>query len=138
MGDPKTSNLAANDPRSKHEQLKDPPRRIRLENHKNPRTQNHKSAEKVMKTISVSVDDETHRLARIRAAQTETTVSAMMRDLLITLLQHPSEPKPAETKLEMRARLLDEVLERFRREGIGVDTGKIMTREELYDRNAAR
>ena len=42
-----------------------------------------------MKTISVSVDDETHRLARIRAAQTGTTVSAMMRDLLTALLQRP-------------------------------------------------
>ena len=29
-----------------------------------------------MKTISVSVDDETHRLARIRAAHTGTTMSA--------------------------------------------------------------
>ena len=91
-----------------------------------------------MKTISVSVEDETHRLARIRAAQTGTTVSAMMRDLLIALLQHPAEPKPAETEPEMRARLLDEVLERFRREGIGVDTSKVLTREEMYDRNAAR
>ena len=46
-----------------------------------------------MKTISVSVDDETHRLARIRAAQTGTTVSAMMRDLLTVLLQRPVEPE---------------------------------------------
>ena len=34
--------------------------------------------------------------------------------------------------------LLDEVLGRFRREGIGVDTSQILTREEIYDRNAAR
>ena len=26
----------------------------------------------------------------------------------------------------------------FRREGIGVDTSQILTREEIYDRNAAR
>ena len=91
-----------------------------------------------MKTISVSVEDETHRLARIRAAQTGTTVSAMMRDLLIALLQHPAKPEPAETEPQRRARLLDEVLERFRREGIGVDTGRILTREEMYDRDAAR
>ena len=68
-----------------------------------------------MKTISVSVDDETHRLARIRAAQTGTTVSAMMRDLLTALLQRPVEAEPAETEPQRRARLLDEVLGRFRR-----------------------
>ena len=91
-----------------------------------------------MKTISVSVDDETHRLARIRAAETGTTVSAMMRDLLTVLLQRPAEPEPGETEPERRARLLDEVLVRFRGEGIGVDTSRILTREEMYGRNAAR
>ena len=49
------------------------------------RTQDNKLAGKAMKTISVSVDDETHRLARIRAAQTGTTVSAMMRGLPLGL-----------------------------------------------------
>ena len=81
---------------------------------------------------------ETHRLARIRAAQTGITVSAMMRDLLTALLQRPVEAEPAETEPQRRARLLDEVLGRFRREGIGVDTSQILTREEMYDRNAAR
>ena len=91
-----------------------------------------------MKTISVSVDDETHRQARIRAAQTGTTVSAMMRDLLTELLQQPVGLESVETEPQKRARLLDEVLERFEREGIGVDTSKILTRDEMYDRNAAR
>ena len=91
-----------------------------------------------MKTISVSVDDETHRLARIRAAETGTSVSAMMRDMLLETLKRPAEQGPAETEPERRARLLNEVLDRFRREGIGVDTSQLLTREELYDRNAAR
>ena len=85
-----------------------------------------------MKTISVSVEDETHRLARIRAAETGTTVSAMMRDLLVEMLRQPAEPAPAETEPEKRARRLDEVLEKFNREGVGVDTGTILTREEMY------
>ena len=91
-----------------------------------------------MKTISVSVDDETHRLARIRAAETSTTVSAMMRDMLLEMLKRPGEPGSAETEPETRARLLGEVLDRFKKEGIGVDTSQLLTREELYDRNAAR
>ena len=90
-----------------------------------------------MKTISVPVDDETHSLARIRAAQTGTAVSAMMRDLLTALPQNPAGPDPAGTGPQRRARLLDEVLEMFEREGIGVDASKILTREEMYGRNAA-
>ena len=93
--------------------------------------------ERGTKTISVSVDDETHRLARIRAAKTGTTVSAIMREMLLETLKRPAEPGQVETELERRARLLDEVLERFRREGIGVDTSQLPTREELDDRNAA-
>ena len=79
-----------------------------------------------------------HRLARIRAAETGTTVSAMMRDMLLETLKRPAEPGPAETEPERRSRLLNEVLEKFRKEGIGVDTNQLLTREELYDRNAAR
>ena len=45
-------------------------------------TQRNKLVEPAVKTISVSVDDGTHRLARVRAAETGTTVSAMMRDML--------------------------------------------------------
>lgn len=91
-----------------------------------------------MKTISVSVDEDTHRLARIRAAETGTTVSAMMRDMLLETLKRPAEPGSVETEPETRGRLLGEVLDRFKREGIGVDTSQLLTREELYDRNAAR
>lgn len=91
-----------------------------------------------MKTISVSVDDGIHRLARVRAAETGTTVSAMMRDMLHELLKAPATTAPAETEPERRARLLAEVIEGFRKEGIGVDTSQLLTREELYDRNAAR
>ena len=90
-----------------------------------------------MKTISVSVDEETHRLARVRAVETGTTVSAMMRGLLTALLQHPAGSEQAQPEHENHARLLDEVLERFEREGTGMDASRILTREEMYDRNAA-
>ena len=88
-----------------------------------------------MKTISVSVDDETHRLARIRAAETGTTVSAMMRDLLTALLQ---SPPLTETEPEWRRRRLAEVLARFEAEGIGLNASERLTREEIYDRHASR
>ena len=38
-----------------------------------------------MKNITVSVDEETHRMARIRAAQLDTSVSALVRDYLRAL-----------------------------------------------------
>ena len=38
-----------------------------------------------MKNITVSVDEETHRMARIRAAQLDTSVSALVRNYLRTL-----------------------------------------------------
>ena len=91
-----------------------------------------------MKTISVSVDEETHRLARIRAAETGTTVSAMMRRMLTDLLQRSPYSDESETEPQKRARLLDEVLRRFEREGIGIDTRSLLTREEMYYKNAAR
>ena len=91
-----------------------------------------------MKTISVTVDDETHRQARIRAAETGTTVSAMMRELLTALLESPPDDVQVETEHQRRVRMLDEVLARFKREGVGIDTSQILTREEIYDRHAAR
>ena len=90
-----------------------------------------------MKTISVSVENETHRRARIKAAETGTTVSAMMRSLLVEFLQRPTA-EPAETESRKRARMLDEVLEEFRSNGVGVDTGSTLSREEMYERNAPR
>ena len=91
-----------------------------------------------MKTISVTVDDDTHRLARIRAAETGTTVSAMMRELLTELLNRPPEPAPVETEPERRRRRLAEIMDEFQRKGIGLDASQRLSREEVYDRNAAR
>ena len=39
-----------------------------------------------MRNITVSVDEETHRLARIRAAEMDTSVSALVRDFLKNLV----------------------------------------------------
>ena len=61
----------------------------------------------------------------------------MMRNLLIGVLQRPVA-EHAETEHQKRARLLDEVLEGFRSNGVGVDTGSILRREEMYDGNAPR
>ena len=43
-----------------------------------------------MRNITVSVDEETHRMARIRAAELDTSVSALVRDYLRALGQEDS------------------------------------------------
>ena len=91
-----------------------------------------------MKTISVTVDDETHRLARIRAAETGTTVSAMIRDMLTALLQSSPGDVQVETEPERRRRRLAEIMDEFQKKGIGLDSSQRLSREEVYDRDAAR
>lgn len=89
-----------------------------------------------MKTISISVDEETYERARVKAAENETTVEEMVKGLLAGHLQPPAERD--DTEPERRAKYLDEILARFEREGIGIDTSQMPSREELYDRNAPR
>ncbi len=133
-----------------------------------------------MKNITVSVDEETHRMARIRAAQLDTSVSALVRDYLRALgaddspgdetsagdgqpgdatsdaaVQRHVERLYAEARaraeeltgrpvrnnqelLEVRRRLLAEVVADFDARGVGLDMSENLSREELYDRDRAR
>ena len=80
-----------------------------------------------MKNITVSVDDETYRLARIKAAENGTSVSAMVRAYLTHMTQSPT-PR----------RTLGEIVESVRARGGGLHSSDNLAREELYDRNALR
>ncbi|MEH0199196.1 hypothetical protein V7S57_26000 [Caulobacter sp. CCNWLY153] len=44
-----------------------------------------------MKNITVSIDEETYRRARIKAAEQDTSVSAMVRKFLVEVAQDESE-----------------------------------------------
>ena len=87
-----------------------------------------------MKNITVSVDEETHRLARIRAAELDTSVSALVRELLVELVQG----RNPETRFERLLRLQDETLEAIRARGGGLRMSDNLPRDELYDRDALR
>lgn len=96
-----------------------------------------------MRNITVSIDEETHRLARIRAAELDTSVSALVRDYLKRLAAEPdgtgeASAESVETIYQRRCRLLREVLVDFDRQGIGLRTSDKLPREALYDRKAAR
>ncbi len=89
-----------------------------------------------MKNITVSVDEETHRLARIRAAELDTSVSALVRQFLRSLagsspvVSISTVPNREGAVAELRPRDLDEVLADFDARGVGVS--ERLTREELY------
>ena len=87
-----------------------------------------------MKNITVSVDEDTHRLARIRAAELDTSVSALVRGYLRSLAGSGGETRVAteiETPLARRRRRLREVFADFDARSVGVS--ERLTREELYD-----
>ncbi len=96
-----------------------------------------------MKNITVSIDEETHRHARIRAAELGTSVSALVRGYLRELVAEPvdvtrTRVKDSETELQRRRRLLKEVIEDITARGGGLLMEENLSREELYDRNALR
>ena len=95
-----------------------------------------------MKNITVSIDEHTHRQARIRATELGTSVSALVRNFLNRLVAKPLEEKvteeESETPLERRRRLLREVFADFDARGIGIRMSENISRDELYDRDALR
>ena len=94
-----------------------------------------------MRNITVSVDDETYRRSRVRAAELDTSVSALVRDFLQRLGRAggAGEHVPqAETERERRQRLLNEVFEDICATRGGFKAADNVSREALYDRDAIR
>jgi plasmid stability protein len=76
-----------------------------------------------MKNITVSVDDETHRRARIKAAEQETSVSALVKQFLTAL----AEGGNATTHLAREEKALRERIRNF-------SAADRLSRAELHDR----
>ena len=76
-----------------------------------------------MKNITVSVDDDTYRVARIKAAERETSVSALVKGFLTSLATEGSDfERLAREELALRERV-----RRFR-------AGGRLSRDDLHDR----
>jgi predicted transcriptional regulator len=76
-----------------------------------------------MKNITVSLDDETYRRARMIAAQRDTSVSAMVKRFLLELASGETEfERLKREEREIRAKITD-----FR-------ASENVPRDELYDR----
>lgn len=82
-----------------------------------------------MKNITVSIDEETYRKARVTAAERGTSVSAMVREYLRGLTK---------TGLSPSKRTLREIVADIHARGGGIDPAENLSREELYDRDALR
>ena len=96
-----------------------------------------------MRNITVSVDDSTYRRSRIRAAELDTSVSALVRRFLERLVRDPVEwtgdqELEVETERDRRRRLLKEVFEDICATRSGFKAADNIPREALYDRNAIR
>ncbi len=76
-----------------------------------------------MKNITVSVDDDTYRRARIKAAERDTSVSALVKLYLTELAAEASDPERLlQQERELRARVKN------------FSASDRLPRDELYDR----
>jgi plasmid stability protein len=80
-----------------------------------------------VKNITVSLDDEIYRRARVKAAERDTSVSALVKDYLVALSRE-------ETEFERLKRLQDEVLSSI----LSFRAGDRLSREAAHDRRALR
>jgi plasmid stability protein len=85
-----------------------------------------------MKNITVSIEDETYRLARVRAAEAGTSVSALVRAYLVALVQG-QVPKAEFDRLRW---LQDETLEAIRPRGGSLRAADNLPRDALHERHA--
>lgn len=76
-----------------------------------------------MKNITVTLDDETYRRARIKAAEMDTSVSALVKKYLARLGSEESE-------FERLQRLEEETRAKIK----GFDPTDRLSREQLYER----
>ena len=87
-----------------------------------------------MKNITVSVDDETYRLARIKAAEAGTSVSALVRDYLVILTDTDD---PVERHQRMN-KLREDIIAAYFARGGGLRMSDNLPRDALHDRDAFR
>ena len=80
-----------------------------------------------MKNLTVSLPDDIYRRARIKAAERDTSVSALVRELLTDFTDEESE-------FDRRKKLQDEVIASIR----SFRAGNRISREEIHDRAAVR
>lgn len=87
-----------------------------------------------MKNITISVDDELYRLARIRAAERSTSISAMFKSFLMRL----TESDGTMTEFQRLQREEEELRAELRAHRCGLNSAHNLNRDDLHDRHALR
>jgi len=82
-----------------------------------------------MKNITLSVDDEVYRNARIKAAEADTSVSALVRSFLVKFAEGQVDPD-----FERLKRLQEETIARIRARGAGLSAADNLSRDKLHER----
>jgi Arc/MetJ-type ribon-helix-helix transcriptional regulator len=84
-----------------------------------------------VKNVTVSLDDETYRNARRRAAENDRSLSSVVREALQSYGAQESDT-------DRRLHRMQEIWSNLDAKGIGVDASARMTRDELYDPDRVR
>ncbi len=84
-----------------------------------------------MKNITVSVAEDLYHRARVRAAQKHSTISALVRQFLIHLVEE--EPEFERLRREQNA-----LIASIRKTNAGFSASKRLSRDEIHGRRAVR
>jgi hypothetical protein len=87
-----------------------------------------------MKNITVSVDDDTYRIARIRAAERATSVSALVKSYLLQMACGGT----GETDFQRLEREERELRDDLRSRRLGLSAAHHLNREALHSRHEIR
>jgi antitoxin component of RelBE/YafQ-DinJ toxin-antitoxin module len=87
-----------------------------------------------VKNITVTVDDETYRRSRIKAAEAGTSVSAVVKSFLFQFAQGQA----GESEFDRLKRLQQETLAAIRARAGGFRASDNVSRDALHDRDALR
>ena len=91
-----------------------------------------------MKTITISVDDETYRYCQRNAEAAGVSVEEWAGEKLAGLTSKPISGAEAEIRRQQMYDLLARIDARRKAEGKEFRPGNKLTRDELHDRNALR
>lgn len=87
-----------------------------------------------MKNITIRVEDELYRKARIKAEEQSTSISALVKGFIVRIASSES----SESDFQRLEREEQELREELREKKLGLNPANNLSREELYHRDALR
>lgn len=87
-----------------------------------------------MKNITISVDDELYRQARVKAAESSTSLSAMFREYLVEITGNTQK----KNEFQRLQREEEDLRAELRSRRISLNPAYHLSRAELHDRHAIR